>query len=169
MWKFSLSWESVAAIYRSVVLRLEGNLGVFSAGSAYSVKHLAVCSGTGSAAACFALAGCAAILATGGFVCESLFSVEVLFACCEFEACSAVSAGQCFVLSHEICLPHFIICWPCSGFKPNPLLNKQCSSWAFKASYYYTLLKIACQHILLNKIINYIFIEIIEKIKTWHI
>ena len=77
--------EAVAAVYRSVFLRLEGNLCDTAATSASSLIE-------GSAALASVLLSVAASLASLRLVCEALFSVEFLLASGEHEVSSAVLA-----------------------------------------------------------------------------
>ena len=66
--------EALAAVYGTVLLRLERNLGGFSAFRANGVKHL-----TRSAGSTVGLPRLTAGLAAGGLVLESLFGIEFLF------------------------------------------------------------------------------------------
>jgi hypothetical protein len=93
--------KAFAAVYRSVAVGLERNLGSLAAVSANSFKHL-------SGSLTCILASIATGLASLGLILEALFSIEFLLACSENEIVSAVLALQCDVLIHCV-LPHFKI------------------------------------------------------------
>ena len=59
----------------------------------------------GSAVVAGRLVGLTALTAAGGFILETLFSVEFLFACGKHEFFAAVTAHQRFVLIHCFCDP----------------------------------------------------------------
>jgi len=93
--KLPLFGEALAAINRSVFSGLERNLCLLAACCASSREHFsaAVRRVRRSAAAIIGLACITAILASGGFIGEALFSIEILFTCSEDEFLSAISAG----------------------------------------------------------------------------
>ena len=92
--------ETIAAINRAVVSRLERNLARNPAGSADSVKHL-----TRPSAAVFT--GITAGFASLRLVCEPFFREKLLLICCEGELLIAVSAYDCFVLIIQLTIPLF--------------------------------------------------------------
>ena len=89
--------EAFAAVNRSVFAGLEGNLCDAAAFVTGSFEPFAF-----AAAGVFACI--TASLAALGFIYETLFSVEFLFACCEYEFFAAFFAYKCFVFEHEIYL-----------------------------------------------------------------
>ena len=90
------SGEAFAAIYRAVFPGQERNLGFGAAIGADSVMHFT----RGIAVVTGSLASLTAIAATGGFILETLFSVEFLFTSREDEFLATVTAYQRFVLIH---------------------------------------------------------------------
>ena len=89
--------EAVAAIYRTVILRLERTLRLLSAVRADHREHLALLAVVTGAATLVA-----AITATGRLVLEALLRVKFLLACAEDELLATVLARQRFVFkSHE--------------------------------------------------------------------
>ena len=97
------SSKALAAVYRTIFLRLKRNLSGLSAFRADSVKHLT--RGTGTAG----LAGLTAGLATGGLVLESFFGIEFLFTSGENELSATVFAYQRFVFVHGKVTPKKMI------------------------------------------------------------
>ena len=89
--------EAFAAVNGSVFAGLEGNLRYTTAFVTGSFEPFAF--STGSVFACVT-----ASLAALGLVNETLFSIEFLFACCEYEFFAAFLAFECFVFVHEIYL-----------------------------------------------------------------
>ncbi len=89
--------EAFAAINRSVFAGLEGNFCNAAAFVTGSFEPFAF-------AATGVLACITASLAALRFVYETFFSIEFLFACCEYEFCAAFLAFECFVFVHEIYL-----------------------------------------------------------------
>ena len=81
--------EAIAAVNRTLVSRLEGNFGFFSAVCANDGKHLAMLASIAVAAALIA-----AVTAAGGLVLEAFLGVEFLFACAENEFLAAVLAYE---------------------------------------------------------------------------
>jgi hypothetical protein len=81
--------EAVAAVNRTIILRLERNLCLASAVSAYHSKHLALC-------LLSALAGTttlvAAVAAADWLILKAFFRVKFLFACAEDELLATVFA-----------------------------------------------------------------------------
>ena len=96
--------EALAAVYGTVLLGFERNLGGLSAFRADSVKHLTrrTCSTAG-------LASLTAGLASGGLVLESLFGIEFLFTGSENELSATVFAYQRFVFVHGQVTPIIMI------------------------------------------------------------
>lgn len=78
--------EALAAVNGSVVTGLEGNLSLAAAACAYSCEHFTLSSAV--------LLSVTASLASLRLVCKAVLSVELLFACCEYEICTAVLALQ---------------------------------------------------------------------------
>jgi len=72
--------EAVTAINRTVVLRLEGHLGLLAAVSASNLEHLALLTAITAAAALVA-----AVTATCRLILETLLGVEFLFTSGESE------------------------------------------------------------------------------------
>lgn len=91
--KLSLLGKTIAAVNRTVCLRLEGNFGFAAAGRAGSSEHF-------SRAGAAVFTGIAAGLASLRFVLEAFLSVEVLFARGEDKFCAAVFANEGLVLIH---------------------------------------------------------------------
>ena len=89
--------EALAAVNRTVLSGLEGNLSFGSAGSAGSGEHFLLRSG-------FVFTGIAALFASLGLVYEASFSVEFLLAGCENKFGSAFLANQGFVCVHRFYL-----------------------------------------------------------------
>jgi len=89
--------EALAAVNRTVGLRLEGNLSLTAAGSAGSGEELAGTAGSG-------LAGVTAGLAALGLVLEATLSVELLLAGGEHELIAAFLAYQSLVFVHCVTL-----------------------------------------------------------------
>ena len=85
--------EALAAIYRSVACGLERNFSFLTAVSANCCEHFSLL-----AISIFSLV--AASLASLGFILETLFCIELLFTCCEYEIFSAFLALQCLVFVH---------------------------------------------------------------------
>ena len=85
--------KALAAVYGSVVVGLERNLCLFAAVCANCSKHLAV------RLVCI-LTVVTASLASLRLVCKAVLSVELLFACCEYEICTAVLALKGLVFEH---------------------------------------------------------------------
>ena len=75
-----------AAVYRSIIGRLEGNLRNATAFCTSSLVHLAL-----GLTACLSLV--TAALASLGLVLEASFSIEFLFACGEYEFSAAIFAN----------------------------------------------------------------------------
>jgi len=92
--------EALAAVYGTILFRLEGNLSGLSAFRANSVIHL-----TRSAGSTVGLARLAAGLAAGRLVLESLFGIEFLFTGSENELSATVFAYQRFVFVHGLVTP----------------------------------------------------------------
>jgi hypothetical protein len=86
---------AVAAINRSVVAGLEGNLCFFATTSASSGEKFSC------GLACVLLSGTAGF-ASLGFVLETFFCVKFLFTCGEYEFVAAILAYQCLVLIHFV-------------------------------------------------------------------
>ena len=89
--------KAFAAVNGSVFTGLEGNLcnaAAFVTGSFEPFAFAAV-----GVFACIT-----ASLAALGLVYETFFSIEFLFACCEYEFFAAFLAFECFVFVHEIYL-----------------------------------------------------------------
>ena len=84
---------SFAAIYRSVVRGLEGNLCFLAALCACGCKELS------GGLACV-LSCVAARLTSLGLVLEAALCVELLLACGENEFCAAILTNQCLVFVH---------------------------------------------------------------------
>ena len=80
----SLLCEALAAVNRSVLAGLERNASLAAAACTYGSEHF-----LGG----LVLSGIAAVLASLGLVLESLFCVELLLACCEYELVTAVLAN----------------------------------------------------------------------------
>jgi hypothetical protein len=95
--RVSLFCEAVAAVYRSVVRGLEGNLSFAAAFSANCGEHF-----SGSLGSLFSCVS--ASLAALGFVLEAAFSVEFLFACGKNEFVAAIFAGESLVFVHLVVL-----------------------------------------------------------------
>lgn len=91
---------AIAAVYRSVIAGLEGNLSFFTATSTSGCEKFSC--GLRCVLLCVA-----ASFASLGLILEAFFSIEFLLAGCENEFCSAIFAFQCFVLVH-LCLPRFV-------------------------------------------------------------
>ena len=89
-----------AAVYRSVVGRLEGNLRNTTATCTSSLVHLAL-----GLTACLSLV--TAALASLGLVLEALLCIELLLTCGEHELAAAVLAFQSLVFVH-VSLPRFL-------------------------------------------------------------
>ena len=92
--------KALTAVYGTVFLRLERNLGGLSAFRANSVVHL-----TRSAGSTAGLTRLTAGLAAGGLVLESLFGIEFLFTGSENELSATVFAYQRFVFVHDQVTP----------------------------------------------------------------
>ena len=92
----SLLSETLAAIYRSVITRLERNDSFLSAACAYSCEHFSV-------SRCVLLC-ISALLAALRLVCEALFRIEFLLTGGEYEFISAVLAYKRLVCVHTIYL-----------------------------------------------------------------
>ena len=90
---------AVAAINGSVIAGLERNFCFLAATSASGGEEFS------GGLACILLSGTAGF-ASQGFVLETFFCVEFLFACGEYEFVAAILAYQCLVLIH-LCLPRF--------------------------------------------------------------
>jgi len=80
--------EAIAAVYRAIVLGLEGNLTFLAAFSANCVEHLAL----STVFASCVLTGGTAVLAALRFICETLFGIKLLFTCSKSEFLSAFFA-----------------------------------------------------------------------------
>ena len=89
--------EAFAAVNGSVFAGLEGNFCNAAAFVTGSFEPFAF-------AATGVLACITASLAALRFVYETFFSIEFLFACCEYDFCAAFLAFECFVFVHEIYL-----------------------------------------------------------------
>lgn len=93
--------ETIAAVNRSAVARLERDLCFLAAGGAYGGEHLADAAGIGRArTAATLLPGLAAGWAALGLVGETLGGEELLFRGGENEISSAIRALDGFVLGH---------------------------------------------------------------------
>ena len=88
--------EALAAIDGTITLGNKGNSGGFAALCANGLILLAGGGGTS------VLAGATALLAAGGFVLETFFSVEFLLAGGEHELGATVAARERFVLIHGL-------------------------------------------------------------------
>ena len=86
--------EALAAVDRTVLARLEGNLAGLAAAGADSVEHLALTTGR-------ILAGIAAGLAALGLVLETTAGVELLLAGGPNELLAAILAYQSLVFEHS--------------------------------------------------------------------
>ena len=93
--------EALAAIDGTVALGNERNSGGFAA---LGANGLILLTGSGSTGG---LAGVTALLAAGGLVLETLFSVEFLFAGGEHEFGATVAARERFVLIHGLDILRF--------------------------------------------------------------
>ena len=91
--RVSLFCEAFAAVYRSVVGGLEGDLRFAAAFSANCGEHFL--GSTGSLLSCIS-----ASLAALGLVLEAAFCVEFLFACGKYKFVAAILAGECLVFVH---------------------------------------------------------------------
>ena len=91
LYKQILLSEAIAAINRTAVTGLEGNLATLSALGANCVKERTR-SGSAATASGRILAGIAAILAALGLVCEALFLEKFLILCGKDKFGSAVFA-----------------------------------------------------------------------------
>ncbi len=92
--------EAVAAIYRSVCLRLKRYTSFAAACCTCSYEILLRSS-------CGILASVTASLASLRLILEASFSIKFLFAGCEYELFSALFAFKCFVLVHLFYLSLF--------------------------------------------------------------
>ena len=92
----TLRFETIAAVHGTISAGLERNLSLTSAAVANDSEHLA----GSTAVAVLGLAGITAGLAPAGFVLETLFGVEFLFAGRENEFVATITAGQSFVFVH---------------------------------------------------------------------
>jgi hypothetical protein len=88
--------EALAAIDGTITLGNEGYGSGFAALGAHGLVLLARSGGTG------VFAGDTALFAAGGFVLETFFGVEFLFACGEHELSATVAARERFVLIHGL-------------------------------------------------------------------
>jgi hypothetical protein len=88
--------EAFAAVDRTVIAGLEGNLAGLSTACAYCIIHLACL----SAVCCFA--SIAARFATLRLVGKALLSIKFLLTGSEGEFLSTILADQCLVVVHEI-------------------------------------------------------------------
>ena len=86
--------EALAAVDRTVLARLEGNLASLAAAGADSVKHLALTAGS-------VLAGITAGLAALGLVLETTAGVELLLTGGPNELLAAILAYQSLVFEHS--------------------------------------------------------------------
>jgi len=86
--------EALAAVDRTVRLRLKRNSGLAAAGSAGSSEELA---GTAGVVLARVTAGLAAL----GLILEALFRIEFLLTGSENELCAALFALQRFVFEHD--------------------------------------------------------------------
>ena len=86
--------EALAAVDRTVLARLEGNLAGLAAAGAGSVEHLALAAGR-------VLAGITAGLAALGLVLETTAGVELLLAGGPNELLAAILAYQSLVFEHS--------------------------------------------------------------------
>ena len=93
------SAEAIAAVNRTVVPGLEGNLASLAAFGADSIKQLTSTAGSSTASL---LAGHTAGTAALRLVLKTLFGVKFLFAGGENEFLTAVLADECFVVVHKI-------------------------------------------------------------------
>jgi hypothetical protein len=96
--------KALAAVYGTILSRLEGNLSGLSAFGADGIMHLARTAGSAAG-----LPGLTAGLAAGGLVLESLFGVEFLFTGGENELSTTVLAYQRFVFVHDQATPKMLI------------------------------------------------------------
>lgn len=86
--------EALAAVYRSVLTGLKGNLCLSAARIAGCCKPLTLA--TGCVLSCIT-----ASLATLGLIYKAFFSIEFLFACGENEFVAAFLADESFVFVHD--------------------------------------------------------------------
>ena len=92
----TLRFETIAAIHGTISAGLKRNLSLTSAAVTDDSEHLA----GSTAVAVLSLAGVTAGLAPAGFVLETLFGVEFLFAGGENKFVATITAGQSFVFVH---------------------------------------------------------------------
>jgi len=89
--------KTITAIYGAIISGLEWDFAFFAAGSANSVKHLAL-----SSAIAAILAHIAAGLAPLRFIGKTSFLKKILFTCRECKFLSAIFANNCFVLMDQL-------------------------------------------------------------------
>ena len=89
--------EALAAVYGTILSRLEGNLSGLSAFGADGIVHLARTAGSTAG-----FTGLTASLAAGGLILESFFGIEFLFTGSENELSATVFAYQRFVFVHDL-------------------------------------------------------------------
>ena len=89
--------KALAAVYGTILSRLEGNLSGLSAFGADGIMHLARTAGSTAG-----FTGLTASLAAGGLILESLFGIEFLFTGSENELSATVFAYQRFVFVHDL-------------------------------------------------------------------
>ena len=92
--------EAVTAVNRTVILRLEGHLGLLAAVSAGDLEHLALLTAITAATALVT-----AVTATCWFILESLLSVEFLLTCSEREFLPTLFAYQSLVFKSHTIIP----------------------------------------------------------------
>ena len=101
----TLRFETIAAIHGTISAGLKRNLSLTSAAVTDDSEHLA----GSTAVAVLSLAGVTAGLAPAGFVLETLFGVEFLFAGGENKFVATITAGQSFVFVHGSYPPNNVV------------------------------------------------------------